>query len=78
SYLEAIDYKTKGGKSVEHYQVTFIEPFKSFFFEELTNYLEYERPESNSKYVFLQSRATKNKQTGLLEYQPYYRSAKSS
>ncbi|MBY8270046.1 site-specific integrase [Vibrio fluvialis] len=78
SYLEAIDYKTKSGKSVDHFQVTFIEPFKSFFFEELTNYLEHERPESNSEYVFLQSRATKNKQTGLLEYQPYYRSAKST
>ncbi|NMV12641.1 integrase, partial [Vibrio parahaemolyticus] len=27
SYLEAIDYKTKSGKSLDHYHVTFIEPF---------------------------------------------------
>jgi integrase len=78
SYLDLVDYKTKSGKSVDHFQVTFIEPFKSFFFEELTNYLDKERPESSSKYVFLQSRTTKNKQTGLFEYQPYYRSAKST
>lgn len=78
SYLDLVDYKTKSGKSVDHFQVTFIEPFKSFFFEELTNYLNKERPESNSEYVFLQSRTTKNKQTGLFEYQPYYRSAKST
>ncbi|MEF1169255.1 tyrosine-type recombinase/integrase [Vibrio campbellii] len=78
SYLDLVDYKTKSGKSVDHFQVTFIEPFKSFFFEELTNYLDKERPESNSEYVFLQSRTTKNKQTGLFEYQPYYRSAKST
>ncbi|EGQ9808539.1 TPA: site-specific integrase [Vibrio diabolicus] len=78
SYLEAIDYKTKSGKSLDHYHVTFIEPFKSFFFEELTSYLEHERAESNSQYVFLQSRSTKNSQTGIFEYQPYYRSANST
>lgn len=77
-YLQAIDYRKASGKHVEHYTVHFIEPFKSFFFDELTKYLQKERPGSNSEYVFLQSRAAKNKHTGLVEYSPYYRSSKST
>ncbi len=78
SYLHGIDYKTLNGKPIDHFDVHFIEPFKSFFFDELMKYLEEERPESNSEYVFLQGRATANKLTDQLEHQPYYRSAQST
>ncbi|WP_186171916.1 tyrosine-type recombinase/integrase [Vibrio chagasii] len=78
SYLEAVSYTNIVGKSVDHYSVHLIEPFKTFFFDELTQYLEEDRPESNHPYVFLQKRGIKNKLTGEMTYNPYYYSRKST
>ncbi|EGA64166.1 tyrosine-type recombinase/integrase [Vibrio brasiliensis] len=78
SYLENIDYKTVSGKSIEHFTVHLVEPFKSFFFEELRLYLENERPDSESEYIFLQSRGIRNVVSGHFVYQPYYRSSQST
>ncbi|NOH32119.1 site-specific integrase [Vibrio chagasii] len=78
SYLESVNYTNIAGKSVDHYSVHLIEPFKTFFFDELTQYLEEERPDSNNPYLFLQKRGTKNKLTGEITYSPYYYSKNST
>lgn len=78
SYLESISYTNVAGKSIDHYSVHLIEPFKTLFFEELTLYLENERPESGSEYLFLQSRGVKNKLTEEMVYPPYFHSKEST
>ncbi|WP_305815728.1 tyrosine-type recombinase/integrase [Photobacterium leiognathi] len=78
SYLDTMNYTTRRGKSIEHYSIHLIQPFKSFFFDELTLYIENERPSSDSEFIFLQGRGTKNKVTGEMVYHPYYRSAQST
>ncbi|MFA0259310.1 tyrosine-type recombinase/integrase [Vibrio cyclitrophicus] len=78
SYLDAINYTSRRGKSIEHYSIHLIQPFKSFFFDELTLYIENERPDSDSEFVFLQGRGTKNKTTGEMLYHPCYKSAEST
>ncbi len=78
SYLESVNYTNRSSKQINHYSVHLIEPFKTFFFDELTLYLEDERPKSNSEYVFLQGRGVKNKLTGRLVYNPSYHSKEST
>ncbi len=78
SYLDAINYTTRRGKSIKHYSIHLIQPFKSFFFDELTLYIENERPNSDSEFVFLQGRGMKNKVTGKMVYHPCYKSAEST
>ncbi|HFQ4955587.1 TPA: tyrosine-type recombinase/integrase [Vibrio vulnificus] len=78
SYLESVDYINRAGKSIDHYSVHLVEPFKTFFFDELTRYLENERAESDSEYVFLQKRGRKNKLTKEMVYHPCYHSKGST
>ncbi|EKO3576726.1 site-specific integrase [Vibrio metschnikovii] len=78
SYLESVNYTNSSGKPVDHFSVHLIEPFKTFFFEELLRYLEDERPEMESEYVFLQGRGVKNKLTEELVYNPFYYSKEST
>lgn len=78
NYLESVNYTNSSGKSVDHYSVHLIEPFKSFFFDELMLYLEEERPDMDSEYIFLQGRGVRNKRTGELVYNPFYYSKEST
>ncbi|MDN3631445.1 tyrosine-type recombinase/integrase [Vibrio lentus] len=78
SYLDAMNYTCMRGKPISHFSVKLIEPFKSFFFNELMMYIDKERPNSNSEYLFLQLRGTKNKLTGEMVYHPCYKSATST
>ncbi|ELK8328158.1 tyrosine-type recombinase/integrase [Vibrio vulnificus] len=78
SYLESVNYTSISGKSIDHFSVHLIEPFKTFFFNELTLYLESERPESDSEYIFLQMRGVRSKITKKMVYNPYYYTKESS
>lgn len=78
SYLDAMNYKCMRGKPISHFSVKLIEPFNSFFFNELMMYIDKERANSNSEYLFLQLRGTKNKLTGEMVYHPYYKTKISS
>ncbi|PTP32911.1 integrase [Vibrio splendidus] len=78
TYLESVNYTNASGKPVDHYAVHLIEPFKTFFFNELFLYLENERPNMKSEYVFLQGRGVKNKFTEELVYNPFYHSKEST
>ncbi|WP_146029413.1 tyrosine-type recombinase/integrase [Vibrio diazotrophicus] len=66
----ARDYYGIASKGFAHYEVALIEPFKSFFFDSFSYYIQHERPESTSKYCFL----TETKS----EIRPYYKVARSS
>ncbi|MFM2478828.1 tyrosine-type recombinase/integrase [Celerinatantimonas sp. MCCC 1A17872] len=78
NYLDSIDYLSLSNKHIAHYIVTLVEPFKSFFFDELTKYLEIERPKSNSNYIFLKNRGEKNIITGNIDHLPYFTSSQAA
>ncbi|EGR4406591.1 site-specific integrase [Vibrio cholerae] len=48
-------FYSQGKKGVAHPKVYLIEPFKSFLFDAIDAYLQYERPNSESQYLFLKS-----------------------